>query len=65
MFTREQIVAEYLNYSVTYLRKILANGLLPSLDSADVEAFKIKRDRDRRQALDEMSAVRQRFGLYD
>ena len=57
--------ADILNVSRPYIQTLLDNGTLASLEADDVLAYKDKRDSDRRQSLDKMSAMCQELGLYD
>lgn len=57
--------ADILNVSFLYIEKLLSSGELKSLSADNVIEFKDERDRKRREALDEMSAVCQEAGLYD
>ena len=65
--------ADVLNISREYLEQLLQEGLIPRLGTGadavvhldDVLRFKVRRDRERRDGLRDLSRMTQEFGGYD
>lgn len=58
-------VSDILNVSVPYVKKIFKSGELKSLNIADVMEYKVRIDKERDKALDELSEMLQDMGFYD
>lgn len=68
-----QQAADLLNVSRPYLIQLLDEGEIPyyrvgthrRIEFGDVMTYKLRRDRDRREGLSELTRLSQKLGLYD